>query len=247
MHLDGVGRKLCGTVFLHTRPRTGGPGILPIPALHAVAEGVSKPLNRVRFPARAMIDWRHHPERVTAAATALLLQAALYTVLSPQHPFLPSGTSALPFVTMIMMATRPRRVLQPPPPAGAPRIRNPVIEPLVAQPIIPSAPQQRASGASVDWQAAMQHEVTTELSHASERPKVTFGFPQAPAKQDPLPAFGWDEAHIDRAQRIEHGIIDLGPCTITLAFPIPICHFGKGSANGDLFEHMHARPTGEPR
>ena len=93
----------------------------------------------------------------------------------------------------------------------------------------------------------MGHEVTTELAHAGERPKVSFGFPQMPATQGRLPAFGWDEAHINRVQRIEHGIIDVGPCTITLAFPIPICHFGKGSADGNLFEHMHDRPRGEPR
>jgi hypothetical protein len=194
-----------------------------------------------------MIDWRHHPERVTAAVVALLLQATLLSMLSPRHPFLARGTGAPPLVGTIMTATRPRGVLPPPPPPSEPRIQNSAIAPLIERPTIPSAPQQRASGTSVDWQSAVQHEVTTELSRAGERPKVSFGFPQAPAKQDPRPAFGWDEAHIDRVQRIEHGIIDVGPCTITLAFPIPICHFGKGSANGDLFEHIHDRPTGEPR
>lgn len=193
-----------------------------------------------------MADWLHHPERVTAAAAALLLQAALYGVLSTQHPILSGGTSEPPLVTMIMTATRPKRVAPPPPLPGEPRMQSPVIEPIAVQPIIPTAPQQRASGSSIDWQAAMQHEVTSEVSHAA-RPKVSFGFPQAPAKGDPPPAFGWDEAHTDRIQRIEHGIIDVGPCTITLAFPIPICHFGKRSANGDLFEHMHDRPAGEPR
>lgn len=194
-----------------------------------------------------MIDWRHHPERITAAAAALLLQAALYSVLGTQHVFLRSSTSTPPFATMIMTATRLRRAVPPPPLPSEPQIRNPVIEPLAVQPVIPSAPQGLASTPSVDWQAAMQREVTTELSHTPGRPKVSFGFPQAPAKQAPLPAFGWDETHIDRLQRIEHGVIDVGPCTITLAFPIPICHFGKRSANGDLFDHMHDRPRGEPR
>jgi hypothetical protein len=122
-----------------------------------------------------------------------------------------------------------------------------VIAPPIVQPILSAPRQQRAPATAVDWQTAMQQEVTSRLAHGAERPRVTFDFPQAPAKHDAPPAFGWDEAHINRVQRIEHGIIDVGPCTITLAFPIPICHFGKGSASGDLFEHMHDRPTGEPR
>ena len=193
-----------------------------------------------------MIDWLHRPERITAVAAALLLQAALYGVLSTEHVFLSSSTSAPPLITMIMTG-RPRRAVPPPPRPSGPQMRNPVIEPLIVQPVLPSAQQARSPASSVDWQAAMQHEVTTELAHAAARPKATFGLPQVPAKRAPLPAFAWDEAHIDRVQRIEHGIIDVGPCTITLAFPIPVCHFGKGTANGDLFEHMRDRPNGEPR
>lgn len=194
-----------------------------------------------------MIEWLHRPERIAAVAAALLLQAALYGVLSTQHAFLSSNTRGPPLITMIMTASQSRHVLPPPPLPSGPRIRNPVIEPPIVQPILPSAQRQRSPAWSVDWQAAMQHEVTTELAHAAARPKATFGFPQVPAKEARPPAFGWDEAHIDRVQRIEHGIIDVGPCTITLAFPIPVCHFGKGAANGDLFEHLHDRPTGEPR
>ena len=195
-----------------------------------------------------MIAWLHRPERITAVAAALLLQAALYSVLSTQHLFLSAGTSVPPLLTMITTPVRPRSVVPPPPLLSELRIRNPVVTPPIVQPIL-SAPQQqqRAPATSVDWQTAMQHEVTSRLAHGAERPRVTFDFPQAPAKHDAPPAFGWDEAHINRVQRIEHGIIDVGPCTITLAFPIPICHFGKGSASGDLFEHMHDRPTGEPR
>ena len=195
----------------------------------------------------AMTAWRGHPERVTAALAALLLQAALYAALSPRHPFLPAGTTEPPLAALIVTVTRPRRVAPPPPLPAEPPIRNPAIEPLLVHPIIPAAPQGSPSPSSVDWQAAMQHEVTAELSRAGARPKVQFGFPQMPAQQDPLPAFGWDEAHIHRAQRLEHGIIDVGPCTITLAFPIPICHFGKGSADGHLFDHVHDGPRGEPR
>ncbi|MGH8319805.1 MAG: hypothetical protein ACREUL_17850 [Steroidobacteraceae bacterium] len=61
-----------------------------------------------------------------------------------------------------------------------------------------------------------------------------------PAKQGAPPAFEWDDVHIDRVQRLVHGVIDLGDrCVITLTLPIPFCHFGKISADGDLFEHMH--------
>jgi hypothetical protein len=56
---------------------------------------------------------------------------------------------------------------------------------------------------------------------------------------------GWDEVHIDRAQRLAHGIIDLGHgCAIVLWFPIPQCH--AESASGDLFDHMRDRPDEGP-
>lgn len=125
-------------------------------------------------------------------------------------------------------------------------MRNPVIEPPMVQPITPAEPQRQASRPSLDWNAAIQREVGSELARAGAPPKMRFDFPQMPAAKDPPPAFGWDERHIDRTQRLVHGIIDLGPCTIKLTFPIPICHFGKDSGNGDLFAPMQGSRTDEP-
>lgn len=117
---------------------------------------------------------------------------------------------------------------------------NPLTEPLVVRPITPFEPQKQASRSAVNWRAAIQREVREEQSRASAPPKASFGFPQMPATRAASPAFGWDDVHLDRVQRLVHGVIDLGErCVIKLTLPIPICHFGKISANGDLFEHMH--------
>jgi hypothetical protein len=195
-----------------------------------------------------MISWGRHSERITAAATALVLQAGLYLALSPRLLFVPRASSAPTLVAMIMTATRPTRA--PPPPLSPinPRAQSLAIEPPVVQPITPPMSQARASRSAIDWQAAIQREVGAELSRANARPGVRFGFPQMPAETDAPPAFGWDEAHIDRVQRLEHGVIDLGPCVITLAFPIPICHFGSGGGNGDLLKRIEPRsePPGSP-
>ena len=123
---------------------------------------------------------------------------------------------------------------------------SPVIEPPVVRPINEAEPQRQASRPSVDWNAAIQGEVGTELSHADAPPKVRFGFPEMPAAKAPASVFGWDDVHINRAQRLVHGIIDLGPCTIRLTFPIPICHFGQDSGDGDLFGPMQRLRTKEP-
>lgn len=92
----------------------------------------------------------------------------------------------------------------------------------------------------------MQREVASELAHAAAAPKVRFDFPEMPVAKSSPPAFGWDERHIDRTQRLVHGIIDLGPCTIRLTLPIPICHFGKDAGDGGLLGRMHDPPSGEP-
>lgn len=123
---------------------------------------------------------------------------------------------------------------------------SPVIEPPAVQAITSAEPQRPGSRPGVDWNGAIQREVGAELAHADAPPKVRFGFPKVSVTKDPPPAFGWDERHINRAQRLEHGIIDLGPCTITLSFPIPICHFGKDSGDGDLFGPMRNPQAGEP-
>ena len=123
---------------------------------------------------------------------------------------------------------------------------SPVIEPPPVQPITSAAPRQQVSRPAVDWNAAIAREVGAELPRADVSPKVRFGFPRMPAANDPPPAFGWDERRINRAQRLVHGIIDLGPCTITLSFPIPICHFGQDSGDGDLLGPLRNPRRDEP-
>ena len=193
-----------------------------------------------------MISWRRHSERVAAGATALLLQATLYWALSQRQSSPPNDAGAPSLTARILTATRPNRELPAPRLAGEPRMQNPVIEPPVVQPITSAKPSRQVSRPAIDWNRAIQHEVGTELSRADAPPKVRFGFPQMSAAKDPPPAFGWDERHINRAQRLAHGIIDLGPCTIRLTLPIPICDFGKDSGDGDLLEDMHGPRTGEP-
>lgn len=193
-----------------------------------------------------MITWRRRSERVAAGATALLLQATLYWTLSERQPSPPHGASAPSLTARILTTARPNREL---PPLGFPdklRMQNPVIELPLVHPITSAEPPRQASRSSVDWNAAIQREVWTELARAPAPPKMRFDFPQMPAMKDPPPAFGWDEHHINRAERLVHGIIDLGPCTITLSFPIPICHFGKDSGDGDLLGPMHSPRTDEP-
>jgi len=193
-----------------------------------------------------VISWRRHPERFAAGATALLLQAMLYWALSQRQPSSPSAGSAPSFSARILTATGPSREAPPPPLPGEPRMQNPVIEPPVVRPITSVEPQAQASRPALNWNAAIQREVATEMSRADAPPKVRFDFPQMPAAKDPPRAFGWDEAHINRAQRLVHGIIDLGPCTIRLMLPIPICHFGKDSGNGDLLGPMRQPRASEP-
>lgn len=178
-----------------------------------------------------MIGWHRHSERFAAGATALLLQAVLYWTLSERQPAPPNGESEPSLSARILTATGPNR--EPPPPRlpGEPRMQNPVIEPPLVQPITSAEPQTQPSRPPVDWNAAIQREVGTELAHADPAPKVRFDFPRMPAAKDPPPPFPWDERHINRVQRLVHGIIDLGPCTINLTFPIPICHFGKDSGD----------------
>jgi hypothetical protein len=192
-----------------------------------------------------MISWRRRSERFAAGAIALLLQATLYWALSERQPSPSSDAGAPSFTARILTATRPNRELPPPRLPAEPRMQNPLIEPPVMQPITSAGPQQNGSRAAVDWNVAIQREVGSELARHAAPPGMRFGFPQMPATKDPPPAFGWDERHINRAERLEHGIIDLGPCTITLSFPIPICHFGKDSGDGDLLGPMRGPRTDE--
>lgn len=193
-----------------------------------------------------MFGWRRHSERLAAGMTALLLQAALYWALTERQPSPLRRESEPSLTARILSATRPDRERPPPRLRSAPRIQNPVIEPPVVQPITSAQPPQQASRPPVDWNAAIQGEVGSELARAKRPAKMRFDFPQMPTAKDPPAAFGWDERRINRAQRLEHGIIDLGPCTITLSFPIPICHFGKDSGDGDLLGPMRGPRADEP-
>lgn len=191
----------------------------------------------------------HRPERIIAAATALALQAALYLLLIPPRPPSRGARSPPALMAMLLTATRPKPVRGVAPYPLKSRARRRVIQHLVVRPIALPEPRERASGSAVDWQAAIQQEVGTELSHAGAPPAVRMGLPRMPATQAPGPSFGWDEARIHRRQRLEHGIIDVGRCVIRLAFPIPLCHFGRAPANGDLFKHMrdpHTAPDSLP-
>jgi hypothetical protein len=193
-----------------------------------------------------MVSWRRHPERIAAAATALLLQVAIYIALSERQASVPGITSGPKLVARILAATRPKREAPPHLHASEYLMPIPVTEHPIVRPITPSAPQTHASRPLIDWQAAIQHEVGAELSRIHAPPKIRFGFPRMPAREAPAPTFGWDEKRIDRVQRLAHGIIDLGDnCFIPLWPPIPQCD--SGPANGDLFKHMHdPRPPEGP-
>jgi hypothetical protein len=187
-----------------------------------------------------MMDWRGHSERTIAAAVALALQAALYLLVMPPHLLQTRVKGPPPLVAMILYAVRPLRRVPAPPPASRLTPPRRIIQPVAVQPIgAPKVPVPAAAPA-IDWRAGIQHEVGAELSRAYAPPKVRFGFPLMPAKKIPPPVFdGWNDARIHRTERLANGILDIGRCVIRLAFPIPLCHFGRGHAKGDLFKHMH--------
>lgn len=183
-----------------------------------------------------MISWRRQSERITAAATALLLQAVLYLALSQRQVSLLSGVSAPRLVARLLTVTRPKREAPSPMHSGARLLPIPVTEHPIVRPITLSHPQTHTP--AFDWHAGIQDEVRAELARAHARPKLRFDFPQMPATETPAPEFGWDDKHLNRIQRLAHGIIDLGDhCFIRVWPPIPECHFEP--ANGDLFKNMH--------
>ena len=187
---------------------------------------------------RAMISWRRQSERITAAATALLFQVALYLAMSQREPSLISGTNAPSLVARIVAATRPRHEAPLPVRATDRFIPVPLTEQPSVRPVIPLVPQSLPSRPAFDWQAGIQDEVRAELARAHARPKLRFDFPKMPAPEAPAPEFGWNDNHLNRIQRLAHGIIDLGDhCSIRLWPPIPLCD--SGPANGDLFRNMH--------
>lgn len=187
-----------------------------------------------------MTGWRRRSERVFAAAMAVALQAVLYRVLLPPRASRPQTGNSPPMIAMILSPARPHPMIAAPRRAGKPKPRRPLFEPIAVAPIMPPEPPQPASPPAIDWQAAIRHVARAEAARAGAKPALRFGFPRMPTHGKALPEFGWDKARIDRIQRLENGIIDLGDrCVIKLSFPIPICRFGRIRANGDLFKHMN--------
>lgn len=187
---------------------------------------------------RTMISWRRQSERITAAATALLFQVALYLAMSQREPSLISGTNAPSLVARIVAATRPKPEAPSPVRASDRLIPIPLTEQPSVRPVIPLVPQSLPSRPAFDWQGGIQDEVRAELARAHARPKLRFDFPKMPAPEAPAPEFGWDDKHLNRIQRLAHGIIDFGDhCFILLWPPIPQCP--SEPANGELFKNMH--------
>ena len=186
-----------------------------------------------------MTSWNRFSERALAAATALLLQATLYLALSPRHPALPRLAKEPKLIAMLVAATRAKRPQPPRLHASAHLIPIPVAEnSLAAPPITPAGPQRQPAKSPIDWEANLQREVHAQDSRADAPAKLRFGFPQMPASQGPHSTFGWNQSHLNRVQRLAHGIIDIGEnCFIILWLPIPQC--GSDSGDDDLFEHMH--------
>ncbi|MHB8812639.1 MAG: hypothetical protein ACYDAE_05185 [Steroidobacteraceae bacterium] len=189
------------------------------------------------------VSWRRHPERIAAAAAALLLQAAVYLALNPRGSSPTGATNGPTLAAMILAAARPKREAPPPLHPTEHLTAIPVARSLM-QPIAPSEPHTPVS--RIDWDSGIQREVRAELSHKHAPRRLRFGFPQMPTEEGPPPEFGWNDNRLNRIQRLAHGIIDLSDnCFIRLWPPIPWCHFEP--ANGDLFKHMHdPRPPERP-
>ena len=188
-----------------------------------------------------MMSWGRLSQRALAAAIALMLQATLYLTLSPRHPSLPRLANEPGLIALILAATRAKR--PPPPRIHASRFLIPIPvtehpERSVAGPFSPAEQQRHPARSPIDWEANLQHEVHAQASRADAPAKLRFGFPQMPASPGPHSPFGWNENHLNRVQRLAHGIINIGEnCFIVLWFPIPQCDSDSG--DDDLFEHMH--------
>jgi hypothetical protein len=193
-----------------------------------------------------MIGWGRNCERTIAATAAVLLQAALYLALSHERPSGASAANAPRSIAMILAAARPQREAPPPVSRMSEKpIGKLAVEPLAPPPITPFESPTQSSRPTFDWGGAIQGEVR-KLTRPAAPPKLRFGFfPVMPVEKTPPHWNGWDEARIDRTQRLAHGIIDLGVgCVIVLWFPIPQCH--SEPARGDLFKHMRDRPDEGP-
>lgn len=187
-----------------------------------------------------MITWDRHSERAIAAATAVLLQVAVYLALTERHAAVPHPASAPTIIAMILAAVRPKRE---PPPARQPleveKLRLTVTHPPIRD--IPSNLEMHALRSPFDWQGAIRGEVRQESAHAAAPPRMRFELPKMPVQESqPREWEGWDDTRINRVQRLAHGIIDLGHgCYMLLFPPIPQCH--SEPADGHLFDHLRDR------
>lgn len=184
--------------------------------------------------------------RATAAAIAVALQGLFYFLVLHETIEKAVQPSSTPLeVTLIETPTRrrpaplPRNRARPAPARPAPQ-RNPAALEVVPQPISSPQAAKPVAHAPVDWQRAIQGEVQEEESPPRPK-KLDFSFPQAPQGPGARPQFGWDFAHTHRIVPLPHGgmIINISDrCSINLAFPIPMCQFGKQPANGHLFDNL---------
>lgn len=186
-----------------------------------------------------MITWGRHSERAVAAATAVLLQVAVYLALTERQAAPPHTASAPTIIAMILAAARPKRE----PPSARRPLEVQKLGRIVPRPVIRDipTPHTHTSRSLFDWQGAIRGEVRQELAHAAAPPRMRFELPKMPAQQGPAREWeGWDDTRINRVQRLAHGIIDLGHgCYILLFPPIPQCH--SEAADGHLFDHLRDR------
>ncbi len=94
-----------------------------------------------------------------------------------------------------------------------------------------------------DWIAEAQR-AALEAADAESKPKPrSFDRRRAPDDRiKPRPEFAWSHARTHRVETSPNGVTAINindRCTIVLAFPIPLCNFGKKKGRGDLFDHMH--------
>lgn len=186
--------------------------------------------------------------RAIAAAVAVALQGVFYflilreTIEKAVHPG-PTPLAVTLFETPRLRPVQlPRQHVRPAPSRPAPRQNEapPATPQVVPRSISPTLAAKPAPHAPIDWQRTIQGEVQAEET-GSRRKKIDFGFPQAPLEPGAPPEFGWDYARTHRIVPLPHGgmIINLSDrCFINVAFPIPMCQFGKLPANGHLFDNL---------
>lgn len=191
------------------------------------------------------------PRRVTAAATAAVLQGVFYWLILHEVIEPTSLQGPTPIQVTVFEAARRRPATapgKPPHPAPARRmIREreppspPAARPMKLPPVATPAP---LSGPAIDWQQALQREVRTR-DRAPPSGKLEFGLPRRPAPAAAAPQFGWDYASTHRVQQLPEGglLININDrCAVVLyVLPIPVCRIGHIPVDGGLFDHLHDR------